>query len=32
MWDHFIQVQGASRTAVRLHMTVMLLRELQPTG
>ena len=31
MWDHFIQVQGASRTAVRLHMTVMLLRELQPT-
>ena len=32
MWDHFVQVQGASRTAVRLHMTVMLLRELQPTG
>ena len=32
MWDHFIQVQGASRTTVRLHMTVMLLRELQPTG
>jgi len=25
-------VQGASRTAVRLHMTVMVLRELQPTG
>ena len=32
MWDHFVQVQGASRTAVRSHMTVMLLRELQPTG
>ena len=32
MWDHFIQVQGASRTTVRLHMTVMVLRELQPTG
>lgn len=32
MWDHFIQIQGASRTAVRLHMTVMVMRELQPTG
>ena len=32
MWDHFLQVQGASRTAVRLHMAVMVLRELQPTG
>ena len=32
MWDHFIQAQGASRTTVRLHMTVMVLRELQPTG
>ena len=31
MWDHFLQVQGASRTAVRLHMDVMVLRELQPT-
>ena len=31
MWDHFVQMQGASRTAVRLQMTVMLLRELQPT-
>ena len=32
MWDHFIQIQGASRTAVRSHMTVMVMRELQPTG
>ena len=32
MWDHFIQVQGASRTAVRSHLTVMVLRELQQTG
>jgi AcrR family transcriptional regulator len=32
MWDHFIQVQGASRTAVRSHMSIMVMRELQPTG
>ena len=32
IWDHFIQVQGASRTAVRSHMTDMVMRELQPTG
>jgi hypothetical protein len=32
MWDHFIQIQGASRTAVRSHMTIMVMRELQPTG
>ena len=32
MWDHFLHVQGASRTAVRSHMAVMVLRELQPTG
>jgi AcrR family transcriptional regulator len=32
MWDHFIQIQGASRTAVRSHMTVLVMRELQPTG
>lgn len=31
MWDHFLQVQGSSRTAVRLHMAVMVMRELQPT-
>ena len=32
MWDHFTQIQGASRTAVRSHMTIMVMRELQPTG
>ena len=32
MWDHFIKVQGASRTAVRSHMSIMVMRELQPTG
>jgi AcrR family transcriptional regulator len=32
MWDHFLKVQGASRTAVRLHMAVMVMRELQPIG
>jgi len=32
VWDHFIQVQGASRTAVRLHMAVMVMRELQPSA
>jgi AcrR family transcriptional regulator len=32
MWDHFIQIQDSSRTAVRLHMTIMVMRELQPTG
>jgi AcrR family transcriptional regulator len=32
MWDYFIQVQGASRSAVRSHMSVMVMRELQPTG
>ncbi len=31
-WDHFTRIQGASRNAVRLHMTVMMLRELEPTG
>ncbi len=32
MWDHFLHVQGASRTTVRLHMAVMVLRELQPSA
>ena len=32
MWDHFLHVQGASRTAVRSHMAVMVLRELQPSA
>jgi AcrR family transcriptional regulator len=31
MWDHFLRVQGASRTAVRSHMATMVLRELQPS-
>jgi len=32
VWDHFIQVQGASRTAVRFHMAIMVMRELQPSA
>jgi AcrR family transcriptional regulator len=31
LWDHFLRVQGASRTAVRSHMATMVLRELQPS-
>lgn len=32
MWDHFLHVQCVSRTAVRLHMAVMVMRELQPSA